>query len=65
VDVKEELLDAVRKRYRLPSRRAAIEFALRRVAVLAMFREEALAMQGVGCEGDIERTRSADPGALW
>jgi Arc/MetJ family transcription regulator len=41
VAVKEELLDAVRERYRLPNRRAAIEFALRRVAVLAMFREEA------------------------
>jgi Arc/MetJ family transcription regulator len=65
VDVKEELLDAVRERYRLPSRRAAIEFALRRVAVRPMSREEALAMQGVGWEGDVERTRSADPGALW
>jgi Arc/MetJ family transcription regulator len=65
VDVKEELLDAVRERYRLPNRRAAIEFALRRVAVQPMSKEEALAMQGVGWEGDVERTRSADPGALW
>ncbi len=65
VDVKEELLEAVRERYHLPSRRAAIEFALRRAAVRPMSKEEALGMEGVGWDGDLEAMRSDDPGAPW
>ena len=65
VDVKEELLEAVRERYHLSSRRAAIEFALRRVAVRPMSNEEALGMEGVGWDGNLEAMRSGDPGAPW
>ncbi len=65
VDVKEELLEAVRERYHLTSRRAAVEFALRRAAVRPMSKEEALAMQGVGWDGDLGAMRSGDPGAAW
>ena len=65
VDVKEELLEAVRERYHLTSRRAAIEFALRRAAVRPMSKEEALGMEGVGWDGDLEVMRSGDPGAPW
>jgi Arc/MetJ family transcription regulator len=65
VDVKEELLEAVRERYHLSSRRAAIEFALRRVAVRPMSKEEALGMEGVGWDGNLEAMRSGDPGAPW
>ena len=63
VDVKEELLEAVRERYHLTSRRAAIELALRRAAVRPMSKEEALGMEGVGWDGDLEAMRSGDPGA--
>ena len=65
VDLKEELLEAVRERYHLTSRRAAIEFALRRAAVRPMSKEEALAMEGVGWGGDIEEMRSGDAGEPW
>jgi Arc/MetJ family transcription regulator len=65
VDVKEELLEAVRERYHLTSRRAAVEFALRRAAVRPMSKEEALAMQGVGWDGDLGAMRSGDPAAAW
>ena len=65
VDVKEELLEAVRERYHLTSGRAAVEFALRRAAVRPMSKEEALAMQGVGWDGDLGAMRSGDPGAAW
>lgn len=65
VDVKEELLDAVRERYHLTSRRATVEFALRRAAVRPMSKEEALAMEGVGWDGDLEEMRSGDPGEPW
>ena len=63
VDVKEELLEAVRGRYHLPTQRAAIEFALRRAAVRPMSKEEALSMEGVGWDGDLGEMRSGDPGA--
>jgi Arc/MetJ family transcription regulator len=46
VDVKEDLLEAVRERHHLTSHRAAIEFALRRVAVSPMSKEEAQGMEG-------------------
>ncbi len=65
VDVKEELLEAVRERYHLTSPRAAIEFALRRAAVRPMSKEEALAMEGVGWDGNLDAMRSGDPGAPW
>lgn len=65
LDVRQDLVDAVRDRYRLPSRRAAVEYALRRVVVEPMSKEEALDMQGFGWEGDLDAMRSGDPGALW
>ena len=65
IDIKEDLLEAVRERYRLPNWRAAVEYALGRAAVRPMSREEALAMQGVGWEGDLDEMRSGDPGDTW
>ncbi|MDA0311815.1 MAG: hypothetical protein O2992_06825 [Gemmatimonadetes bacterium] len=65
MDVKEELLGAVRERFRLPTDRAAVEYALRRVAIKPMTKEEALAMEGVGWDGDLDAMRSGDPGDLW
>ncbi len=65
VDVKEELLEAVLERYHLTSQRAAVEFALRRAAVRPMSKEEALGMEGVGWDGDLEAMRSDDPGVPW
>ncbi len=65
VDVKEELLEAVRERYHLTSQRAAVEFALRRAAVRPMSKEEALSMEGAGWDGDLGAMRSGDPGHPW
>lgn len=65
LEVRHDLVDAVRDRYRLPSRRAAVEYALGRVAVEPMSKAEALDMQGFGWEGDLDAMRSGDPGALW
>ena len=65
VKVKEELLEAVRERYHLTSRRAAVELALRKAAVRPLSKEEALGMEGVGWDGDLDAMRSGDPGASW
>lgn len=62
MELDEDLLEAVRRRYRQPSWRAAVEYALRRASVTPMGRDEALAMRGSGWEGDLEALRSGDPG---
>jgi Arc/MetJ family transcription regulator len=46
--------------YRLPSKRAAVDLALRRLAGDAMSRDEALAMEGSGWAGDLEALRAPD-----
>ena len=45
--------------------RAAVELALRRVAIEPMTKQEVLAMQGVGWQGDLDQMRSGDPGDVW
>jgi Arc/MetJ family transcription regulator len=62
VDVKRDLIEAVQERYHLPTPRAAVEYALSRAAVQPMSKEEALAMQGKGWEGDLHALRPADTG---
>ena len=65
LDLKEGLIETVRARYHLSTPRAAIEFALRRAAVRPMSKEEALAMEGVGWDGDLGALRAADSPDLW
>jgi Arc/MetJ family transcription regulator len=48
------------RRYRLPSKRAAVELALRRLAAEPMSRDEALAMEGSGWTGDLDELRAPD-----
>ena len=64
-EVKDDLIRAVQERYHLSSPRAAIEFALRRAAVIPMSKEEALGMEGAGWDGDLDALRSGDPGSSW
>jgi Arc/MetJ family transcription regulator len=44
----------------LPSKRAAVELALRRLAGEPMSRDEALAMEGAGWSGDLDDLREPD-----
>ena len=60
IDIDDELIERVMRRYRLPSKRAAVELALRRLAGEAMSRDEALAMEGAGWSGDLDELRAPD-----
>lgn len=60
IDLDEELVDRVMRRYRLPTKKAAVDFALRAVAGDPMSRQEALAMEGSGWEGDLARLRDEE-----
>ena len=64
IDIDEELVRRVMRRFALPSKRAAVDLALRRLLGEPMTRAEILAMQGVGWRGDLEATRSAEAGEL-
>ncbi len=61
IDIDDELIERVMRRYRLPSKRAAVELALRRLAGEPMSRDEALAMEGAGWSGDLDELRAPDP----
>jgi Arc/MetJ family transcription regulator len=60
IEIDDELIERVMRRYRLPSKRAAVELALRRLAGEPMSREEALAMEGAGWPGDLDELRAPD-----
>ena len=60
LELDEDLATEAMRRYGLPSRRAAVDYALRRLVGEAMNPEEAVAMEGSGWIGDLERLRVAD-----
>jgi Arc/MetJ family transcription regulator len=60
IEIDDELIERVMRRYRLPSKRAAVELALQRLAGEPMSREEALAMEGTGWSGDLDELRAPD-----
>lgn len=64
VDVDEELVSEAMRRYGLPSKRAAIDLALRRLVGEAMTRDEALEMEGTGWEGDLDELRASRAAVL-
>ena len=61
VRLMEHDVEAVRQRYGLRNWKAAVEEAVCRQAVAPMTKEEALAMQGVGWDGDLDEMRDGSP----
>lgn len=59
IDIDEGLVTEAMRRYGLGSKRAAVDLALRRLIGESMTREEALAMEGAGWEGDLDEIRRA------
>jgi Arc/MetJ family transcription regulator len=64
IDIDDELVEKAMRMYRLQSKRAAIDLALRRLVGEAMTREEALAMEGTGWSGDLDAMRD-EPIEEW
>ena len=58
IDIDDELIARVMEQNGLPTKKDAVEFALRRVVVTPMTIEEALAMEGTGWEGDLDAMRA-------
>lgn len=58
-------LEAVRQRYGLRNWTAAVKEAVLRQAIVPMTKEEALAMRGVGWDGDLDEMRRDRPPDIW
>lgn len=58
VDLDDQLVAEVMRRFGLKTKREAVDFALRRLVGPVMTREEMLAMEGTGWEGDLEALRA-------
>lgn len=61
IEINDELVAEVMHRSGLPSQRAAVDLALRRLVGRSMSRDEALGMEGTGWEGDLHELRRARP----
>ena len=64
IDIDDDLVFRVMRRFNLPSKRAAVDMALRRLLGEPMTRDEILALQGVGWSGDLDAIRRAEAGEL-
>lgn len=58
IEIDDELIARAMSRYRLPSKREAVDLALRRLVGEPMSREEMLAAEGSGWGGDLDEIRS-------
>ncbi len=58
IDIDEKLVRMVMERYNLRSKREAVDFALRELIGGVMTKEQALAMEGAGWDGDLDEIRA-------
>ena len=62
IDIDEKACDAVMRRYRLATKREAVNFALRTVATEALDIDRARRLRGSGWEGDLGGMRTGRVG---
>ncbi len=58
IDLDDEACAAVMQRFRLETKRDAVNLALRRLAAIPLDLEEARSLRGSGWEGDLEEMRT-------
>jgi Arc/MetJ family transcription regulator len=61
VDVDDELIARIMRRYRVTTKREAIDLALRELVGHALTTDETLQLEGSGWEGDLEALRATRP----
>jgi Arc/MetJ family transcription regulator len=61
IEIDDGVIRRVMRRYCLGTKRAAVKLALRRLDTEPMTRDEALAMEGSGWEGNLEAMRDWRP----
>lgn len=58
IEIDDELVGRAMRLYRLPSKREAVDLALRKLVGEPMTRDAMLAMEGAGWDGDLDEIRS-------
>jgi Arc/MetJ family transcription regulator len=58
IDIDDEVIRRVQAGYGLRTKREAVDFALRRLLVEPFSRQEALAAEGSGWDGDLDELRA-------
>ena len=61
IDLPDDLVEDVMRRYDLPTKKSAVEFALRRVLAAPLTMEDIEAAFGVGFDLDLEELRPGRP----
>jgi Arc/MetJ family transcription regulator len=61
IEIDDALVERAMRLYRLDSKRAAVQLALERLVGEPMTKEEMLAMEGTGWDGDLDELRAPDP----
>ncbi|MFL5906419.1 MAG: type II toxin-antitoxin system VapB family antitoxin [Solirubrobacterales bacterium] len=61
IEIDDELIDRVMRRYGFRSKREAVERALRNLDVEPLSREEILGLAGMGWDGDLDAMREDAP----
>ena len=59
IDIDDEACETVMERYHLPSKREAVNYALRLVAAEALELDAARSLRGSGWEGDLDEMRGS------
>jgi Arc/MetJ family transcription regulator len=60
IEIDDDLIARVMQRYDLRTKRDAVDYALRQVAPRRLTRDEFLAFEGMGWDGDLDEMRQAD-----
>ena len=60
IEIDDQLIDRVMERYGFRTKRETVDYALRRLARRPHTKEDFLAFEGIGWEGDLEQIRSGD-----
>lgn len=64
IDIDDELVALVMRRYNVSTKREAVDLALRELVGQALTREEALRLEGSGWDGNLETLRTTRSPAL-
>lgn len=59
IDLDDDLVDVVMRKYSLRTKKDAVDLALRRLAGPALTPEFLASLRGIGWEGDLEQLRAA------
>ena len=60
IDIDDALVQEVMRRYELPTKKEAVDFALRRLVGVPLTKSFLLGLRGSGWEGNLEAMRAAD-----